>query len=404
MNALDVDQIIEQPTIVIVGGGIVGLTAALLLKSLGQVTVLDKGGLSPKPLHVADRVLAINHASVQLFKTIGVWSDIQMHARAYDLMQVCDDQSGGQITFDAKVLKIPNLGYFVSQQVIVNALLKRIGQTKAITCYPHTVCEAIERQLRAITVRTSQHSLTANLLVGSDGAHSTLRDLLGFPTDRYKYTQQALTTTIEVESSCQTMAWQKFMEDGTLACLPIDKGNRYGIVWTALPERLQTWQAWSAPAFARLLQSYTDGWLKQVQVISPRLLYPLQFVHARSYIQAHAVLIGDAMHTTHPLAGLGLNVGLLDVASLYTVCRAAQQQHQPFYERLILRRYERQRKANVVKFLMMIEALNYGGTATGWGLQLGRYAGLQMCDRVTCIKRYVARYALGGEFCYDIQS
>jgi 2-octaprenylphenol hydroxylase len=396
--------------VVIAGAGLVGASLACAIAQTEaaqnlRIAVIEAGGYVQQ--YVGDnfdpRVVALTHASEKLLRTIGCWDAIaRERVCAYREMKVWDGEGTASIQFDCADVQQHHLGHIVENSVIVNQLRKRITQLPNITLIqPVSVTNIISPQPgkpHAKIQLSNQRELTAKLLIAADGAQSRVRELAGFATREWDYGQQAIITTVRTEFSHGFTAWQRFMRTGPLAFLPLHyKGDAHhcSIVWSADNELAQELMRLDDETFcARLTQAF-EVRLGRVLTCDKRYAIPLRQRHATRYIQPGIVLVGDAAHNIHPLAGQGVNLGLLDVLALSEEIERALQRGIPLHDESILRRYQRQRLAGNLGMMSAMEAFKYLFGSRSPGINWLRNTGMRQLNSIPAIKKFIVNTALG---------
>lgn len=378
--------------IVIVGGGVVGLCAAIALQQRGfSVDVLDAGNFELVPLPDL-RVYAINQASEAFLLSLGVWERLDTkHRSPYRRMHIWDGLSGTPLRFDARQVASDALGTIVEEAVIKAALLATIDTIAGVRLCPNQAIKtAPSITPNAISVSSGENTFQAKLLVIADGAQSVLRSVVGVSLNTWSYHQHALIARVQVEKPHAQVAYQVFNPEGTLAFLPLVNPNECSIVWSTNPAKAQKLMGLSQEAFNQNLIEAFGTQLGQCELISPRREFPLQMRHAKQYHGTRWLLMGDAAHTVHPLAGLGLNVGLADIRTLLRLM--ASPKDLPWSSR-VQGRYQRERKSTVWQLIALLEALNVLFSQTHSPVIALRSLGLKVCDHVGVLKRFLIEQA-----------
>jgi len=243
-------------------------------------------------------------------------------------------------------------------------------------------------------VSTPQGALTARLVIGADGAQSLLRAAAGLTVEVRAYGQTAIVANVATGRPHQSTAWQRFMRDGTLAFLPLADGTS-SIVWSADDARALSLVGLSDAAFAAELERASDGALGSTRLLSERLSFPLMRLAAQRYVAQRIALIGDAAHVVHPLAGQGVNLGLLDAAALAQQVKSAVAAREDPGALRALRAYERWRKSEVAAMAISIDTFDRL-LAHGAG-PVARLAqrGLSWVNASQELRRFFIRRALG---------
>ncbi|AXY34221.1 FAD-dependent 2-octaprenylphenol hydroxylase [Yersinia pseudotuberculosis] len=389
--------------IVIAGGGMVGLALACGLQGSGLRIAIIEHQPAPMPLtapltgELALRVSAINAASERLLQKIGVWETIQaLRASPYHGMEVWDKDSFGKITFHADEYGFSHLGHIIENQVIQQALWQRASQLPEVTVLaPASFKQVAWGETEAFITLTDDRMLSARLVVGADGAHSWLRQHADIPLTFWDYAHHALVATIRTDEPHQATARQVFHGDGILAFLPFSDPHLSSIVWSLPPERAAGLAVLPAEQFNRELAMTFDMRLGQCQLESERQTFPLTGRYARSFAAHRLVLVGDAAHTVHPLAGQGVNLGFMDVAELVSELRRLQRQGKDIGQHLYLRRYERRRKHSAAMMLASMQGFRDLFAGNNPAKKLLRDIGLTLADHLPGVKPQLVRQAMG---------
>ena len=384
--------------IVIVGGGMVGNTLACALgDSSVRVALIESQAAPVEALGDYDvRVSAITLASRALFENTAVWEAMRTR-RVSPLreMHVWDSQGSGTIHFDAAELGEAELGYIIENRVIVAATLERLRQFGNVDLRCPSVVSALHPESAHVSVELeSGESLTAGLVVGADGAHSSIREWAGIHIRGWSYQQTAIVATVKTERPHLACAYQIFLPTGPLAFLPLNDGLS-SIVWSCDQGRAEQLLQLEDQVFMRELSAAFGDRLGAMESVSRRVGYPLSLAHADHYIGERIALVGDAAHRVHPLAGQGVNLGLLDAASLAQVLLEARADKKDIGARAVLRRYERWRKGDNLAMLAVTDAFKRGFGSQRWPLVPLRNAGMGLADRLGPVKQLIMRHAVG---------
>ena len=386
--------------LIIAGGGMVGSALACALGRSDLRIALLEGALLERIRPTEDldiRVSAIGRASQRIFAAVGAWDGMtDWRVSPFRDMRVWDAGGFGQIHFDSASIGEPSLGWIVENRVIQFALLERARQLPAVELLCPATLEAAHPLDGPIwRVRLSDgREFTTRLLVGADGAQSKVRQLAGIDTNGWQYDQKAVVANVRTAEPHQETAWQRFLPTGPLAFLPLHDG-RCSIVWSTTPDRADSLLTLDEYDFGRALGEAFEWRLGSIVQVGARSAFPLRLQHARSYVNPGLALIGDAAHVVHPLAGQGVNLGLLDAAALAEVIADAVAEHREIGSLKVLRRYERWRKGDN---LLMLSAMDGFKRLFGTSLppvRLLRNIGLNLTDAMDPIKNMIARRAMG---------
>ena len=402
---------IEEFDLIIAGGGIVGATLACLLDGLDLRIALverrlpDEGGLpfQAEGLRFDPRVSAVNEASRRVLGGLGVWDEVAA-VRCCDFreMRVWDAEGTGSIHFSADSLGAENLGSIVENSIVLARLYARLrGQGNLQLVAPFTTSGLEIGEGGATLTGDSSGRLRARVLVGADGGSSAIRELAGIASRERDYGQAALVTTVRTSQSHEHTAWQRFPDSGPLAFLPLtfsgDSEFRHNsIVWSTTADAAEELLALPDGGFRTRLAAAIEHCLGEVEWCDRRFRFPLRGRHAESYVRGNIVLVGDAAHTIHPLAGQGVNLGIQDAAVLAEELRAGLTAGRKINDPVPLGRYARRRKGDNLATMWTMEGLHRLFGPQPLPLRWLRNTGLKLVDRATPLKNRLARHAIGA--------
>ena len=390
--------------VIIVGAGMVGALTAVLTAQKGlTVALVDKHSghysLSTPPAYDA-RVSAISALSQQLLEQAGAWQRIgQDRLAPYQRMAVWDGLGEGYVDFDTHFQKRGDLGQLVENAVLCDALMKSVHDTRGIDLYfndevssQRQVADGVEVDLR------SDRQLKGAVLIAADGANSQVRHNNGFDTVEWDYGHHAIVTTVEIDRSHEDTAWQAFGEEGILAFLPLPSvadQHYVSIVWSVSPADAEQLVALDEAAFCRRLTYAMNHAFTACAITVPRMAIPLRQRHAKHYVKEGIVLIGDAAHTIHPLAGQGANLGFADVSALVPILVKAHQRGEALGDLKTLRRFQRARMLDNIAMSASMEAFKRIFTTQQPAVVQLRNLGLKLCNQSSTIKRQLVAHASG---------
>jgi 2-polyprenylphenol 6-hydroxylase len=400
--------------VLIVGGGIAGLACANLLRQYLRerreplrIGVLE--AQAPRPL-AADaetglRVFAIAPAGRAILEACGAWGALPAgRAAPYERMRVWQADStpfgAGSIGFDAADSGLKELGHIVEHDWLRMSLWQSLADPAGGAVALLTDATPVELRAApdAMTVQLAGGGvLRTRLLVGADGADSWVREQLRLQSTGRAYGQSALVAHVGSERPHERTAWQRFTHGGPVALLPLADG-RSSVVWSCFEAEARELAAIADDEFSARLTAATGGVLGTLRLTTRRQALPLAARHTHRYTGGRFALIGDAAHQIHPLAGQGINLGLLDAAALAGTVAAhvlGTDLADPG-DALVLRRYERGRKGGNLLTMAAMEGLHRVFTSDSSALTRLATAGLGAVDRLPLIKRLLTAQAAGS--------
>ncbi|PIA36171.1 hypothetical protein AQUCO_03400231v1 [Aquilegia coerulea] len=424
--------------IAVVGGGMVGMAFACALSSMPltkqlNVAIIDSNPALGKQDNIKKddlpdpRVSTVTPAAISFFKDIGAWQYVLQHRHAYfDKMQVWDYTGLGYTRYTASDVETDILGCVVENKVLQSSLLSCLQNTEfQKTVYPSRLTSmtvGLPTQPNSATSGIAKldlsdgNSLFAKLVVGADGGKSRVRELAGIKTTGWNYSQNAVICTVKhaVENHC---AWQRFLPAGPIALLPIGD-NFSNIVWTMSPKEASDCKAMSEDDFLKAVnhaldygygphpQSNSDGYSGDhswevppnvIELASERMVFPLSLKHAKDYVANRVVLIGDAAHTVHPLAGQGVNLGFGDASALSKIIADGVAVGADLGELSLLKKYEAERKPANLMMAAILDGFQKAYSVDFGPVNILRAAAFQVAHYVSPLRRNIISYATGRQ-------
>ena len=390
----------DETDILIIGGGLVGASLAVALGQAGlTVTVVEASPLSvdQRP-NYDERSIALAQGSQCIFSALGLWPSLQDEVCPIHTIHVSDRGHFGFTRLRREQQGVPALGYVATARVLGKTLLDQLDRLQNVrTLAP---AQLIDFQVHGDGVSTrlmlEDRTLecSARLLVAADGAQSSVRDQLGIHSSRRDYGQTAVIANVTAERGHENVAYERFTDSGPLALLPMS-GQRCALVWTVRSDQSDDIMGLDDAQFLSRLQERFGYRLGRFVKAGQRHAYPLQLLQARESIRPRMALIGNAMHTLHPVAGQGFNLGLRDVAALAEVVMDARRKGLDIGDNTVLARYADWRQTDqrrVVAFTDgMVRLFGQSLPPVAWL----RNAGMLALDICPPAKRWFGRLTMG---------
>jgi len=387
--------------VVVAGAGMVGAaTAALLARAGFSVAIIERR--EPRPFDPATpvglRVSAFSPGCADVLREAGAWRQIERQRHcAYRRMVVEDRDETTVLAFDAPEFGLERLGTIVENDLVQWTLWQSLLATGGVEIVCPATVSAVEQQSGDCVVRLSEGGpLRGRLLVGADGADSPVRRMLGIRQDHWEYGQQGVVGVVHTATPNAGVAWQRFMEGGPLAFLPLQDGTS-SIVWSRPAAEAERLLGLDDEAFLAELQKAAAGgeghWPDRVTACGPRAAFPLTMRLSDRYTAPRAALVGDAAHVVHPLAGQGVNLGLLDAAGLVEVLIDARASRDDWADEKNLLKFGRWRRSEAE--IMARGIHNLRGLFVPEELSLLRRLGMGLVARSWTAREAFIRRATG---------
>ena len=388
--------------IIILGAGLIGAALALRLARDSEanakplkIAVVER---SPQIQHNSmpnQRVIALGKIATDTLKQAGVFEQLgSSFAYPYKRMFVWDENSNGELFFEAEQHDLSRLGYMVDSLQCTMLLQQQLQAEPQITAMFESQVLAFDRDEAAQSAQLSlsDQRLSAPLVIAADGANSWLRKQVKIFANHRSYDQRGIVAKIETQESHQDTAWQRFLSTGPVAFLPVEQ-NQSSIVWSVDSEQADELMALDDKDFESRLSEAFDYKLGRVSLLTKRLSFPLISQQADSYFVRNVALVGDAAHSIHPLAGQGANLGFKDIDALASI--VCDPSVTSLADPALLQQYQRNRKTDNQQTDMMMTGLlkAYQGNQTFW-LSL-RGTGMNLVNRSALLKSLLVKQAVG---------
>ncbi|MEB3272752.1 MAG: FAD-dependent hydroxylase [Prochlorothrix sp.] len=406
------DRSAEPPCyqdVVIVGGGIVGLTLACALERSGlSVTLVEAQPLTQGLQN--RRAYALTLLTSEIFQDLGLWDQIRPQITAFDQIRLADANYKGVVQFRSQHVGRSDLGYVAEHRVLLQSLWQRVQGLERVTCLapmqvtavhlivpeaagPFTAAGTTQTLLappRSSLTLTApdghQQTLHTPLVIAADGAQSPLRQGAGISTRGWTYWQSCIGFTVRTEHPHQHTAHEHFWPSGPFAILPLPD-RRCQVVWTAPHGEAQRLVDLPEADFMALLQERFGPAFGALQLETPRVIFPVRLMQSDRYVQAGLALVGDAAHCCHPVGGQGMNLGIRDAVALAEVLTQARTQAEDWGSEGVLKRYDRWRRWENWTILGFTDLLDRAFSNQVWPVVIARRIGLHLLHSVPVVRR-----------------
>jgi 2-octaprenyl-6-methoxyphenol hydroxylase len=383
--------------ILIAGGGLAGNCLALALKDSGlNIAVIEAQSREQMAVSPAgDRALALAAGTVTMLQALGIWQGVKQFATPIKDIHISDKGHFGKTRLSAKQQGVEALGYVICARDIENHTAELVAQSGIRQICPARVAGLMSGPDSInVNIRQDDQSinLSAALLVGADGGNSSVRKLLEIPQQITDYDQTALVTTVKGALPHHNTAFERFTSSGPLALLPI-ANDELAVVWTRSHEDAAALMASGEAEFIDQLQDCFGYRLGTLQLTAPRRAFPLSLIRAQNMLSGRVVMIGNAVHQLHPVAGQGFNLGLRDVVQLAEMLLNRGQDDPGNGE--LLHHYASLRQQDHDQTIAFTDNIVKIFSTDWLALAAVRNAGLTLLDQLPFAKSLLARHAMG---------
>lgn len=389
----------QQYDLLIAGGGLAGNCLALALKESGlRFAVIEaQTRVQQHNSPAGDRALALSAGTVNMMEALGIWQGIAHAATAIKKIHVSDQGHFGKTRMSAQNENVPALGYVITARAIETHVAKLVDAAGAELISPAKV-ESIRNIADQIdvTLNCSDQSttLSAKLLVGADGGMSTVRRLLNIPQQLSDYGQTALVTTVKSSLPHHNTAYERFTASGPLALLPVDSRHS-AVVWTRSKKEAEALMGAGEQDFLDALQQCFGYKLGALSLVAPRRAFPLSLIRAGRMVSGRAVIIGNAVHQLHPVAGQGFNLALRDVVFLAEMLLERHRQGHDIGASEGLQSYAAARRKDHDQTILFTDRVVKIFSNEWLALAAARNVGLTLLDHLPPVKSVLAKHAMG---------
>ncbi|MSS75820.1 MAG: 2-octaprenyl-6-methoxyphenyl hydroxylase [Methyloglobulus sp.] len=390
---------VQSFDVIIVGGGLAGNCLALALNGSGLRVAIIEANTKEHMLHSAmgGRALALAAGTIATLEALDIWQAIHQKATAITDIHVSDRGHFGKVRLSARKQNVDALGYVITARDIESHVAELVDKAEITQLCPARLVGLMSDDKEVnVSIKHQEASLclSAKLLVGADGGNSSVRKLLDITQQVTEYDQTALVTTLKTSLPHQNVAYERFTESGPLALLPVGK-NRCSVVWTRSTEDADSLMSGSEDDFLEALQHCFGYRLGQLTLAEPRRAFPVSLIRADRMHSGRAVIIGNAVHQLHPVAGQGFNLGLRDVVQLADMILKQHEQGEDIGSAAFLNDYVTAREQDHRNTILFTDTLVKLFSNDWLALAAARNIGLAALDHLPAAKALLSKHAMG---------
>jgi 2-polyprenyl-6-methoxyphenol 4-hydroxylase len=419
MNSANINKTNIEKTksydVLIIGAGMAGLSLVHLLRSSIEQglkvalveryelptlvqTATNKIAENDQPPSFDGRATALSYGTQQIFSQLGIWANISSSACPITSIQVSDQGRFGQTHIRHTDSNVDALGYIIRNRALGQGLMKNLpvdGDNSIDILAPKSVESiSISEQNNARLVLASGEEVRAELVVMADGGRSDLARQLGIQQQKQSYGTHALVTSVRIDRHHEHWAYERFSEAGPIALLPLSE-NEFAVVWTLTNDKIEEYLAADEQTLIERLHRAFGYRAGRIVAMGERASYPLALVKAQEQVRPHIVLLGNAAHSLHPVAGQGFNLGLRDAAALAEQIHTAFNSGQPLGSWSLVQRYYQQQKTDQKNTILGSDLLPKLFAQKNKIISLSRDAGLIALALSPTSRKLFARQAMG---------
>ena len=389
--------------LVVIGGGHSGIIAARAFQSIGlKICVIEKNKLDISSDDKDGRALAISRGSSKFLEEIGLWSSLEEYACPIKFIRALENGTNNVIDFDSNMIDVDQVGFILEAKNLNNTLKNYIKNNKNIDLKEqYTVIDINEEHDHtAITVQDldgKEHRILAKLALVADGKFSSIRDKLGIHNKTLCYNQTAIIFTIKHSDHHNNVAIENFTHTGPFALLPIVGGYHSGVVWIEENPVADYIKTLSSADKLSLMKEKIGDYLGEIKIVSDVISYPLILKYTDQYSKGRSVLIGDSLHSIHPLAGQGLNLAIGDICALLSLVKEHNDAGVDIGSTILLEKFKRQRCLNNRLMIYFTHGINSLFLSKIPGVRSLRRFGLSLVNKLNPLKKFFMKKAMGNK-------
>ena len=380
--------------VVIIGSGLSGIICAKSLNLLGlKVCIIEQKEIKQDSKDIDGRALSLSKGTCDFLEKIDLWSQLSKFACPIDFIRVLEDGTENVLDFNID----SELGYIIEAKNMNNTLRNIINTNKSITLKEgQKVLDIINHQ-DFVEVTIQDEKIQGRLAIVADGRFSSLRKKLGIECQTICYNQTAMIFTVKHELPHNNVAIENFTPTGPFAILPIKGGHHSGVVWIEESDIADYIMTLDKKDRLKLMMRKFGDYLGNVEIVSDFITYPLILKIAKKYYKGRSLLMGDALHGIHPLAGQGLNLAINDIRTLHNLINEHNDLGMDIGSSILLEKFYRLRKCENQQMVYFTHGLNSIFTCKFLPLKYMRRTGMNLLNKMDSLKRFFINKAMAKE-------
>ncbi len=384
--------------VTIVGGGLVGLTAAAALASANiSCTLIENKDLKTQLEQPNDgRSSAIAYGSYLFLKQIGVWDNLKDKAEPILDIRISDGNSSLFLHYNHQLVGSEPMGYMVANSQMWEVLYRSISKNTLISIHDNSSIQTIEHDAyKSSVILENGQQIDSQLLLACDGKFSKMREHFGIETNGWNYPQTGIVCNVKHEKPHKGVAQERFLPSGPFAILPLKGGHECSLVWTEKSHLAPIYTSMSEKDITTEIAKRFGNYLGKIELSSKVFSYPLSLLNATRYHAERLALAGDAAHAIHPIAGQGFNLGIRDIEALLPLLAKTKALGLDIGNADILSEYEKARQFDSGSLIAITDLLNRLFSNNFLPIKMARRIGLAAVEKLPFLKKQFMQHAMG---------
>ncbi len=382
----------------IIGGGLIGASAALSLSTLGtKITVIEQNKPFSPENHIDNRTIAISEGTKKFLEKIELWNDLKKFSQPIEKIKIIDRALSNNLDFD-NIRRNSNLGYIVKNSDFLTILYKKLKSRKNVSILNNSKINNLYSRNNLAVTEIDNALILSNLNIAADGKKSFVREILKTTSFKKNYKRKALVINLNHSLPHNSTAYEFFYNNGPLAILPMQKINNNftsSIVWTNKSDYLESLLELENNKLKKILSHETQNVVGDVKKIISKQIFPINAHLNTSFYENRTIYIGDAAHSFHPIAGQGWNLGMKDVENLYTLATEYNNLGLDLGGKFFCKRYHENNYYNAYRLYQLTDKIDKLFQFKNPIFKIGRLIGLKQLQKNKKINNIISDFAMG---------